>query len=856
MVSTHFPARIVSKLRNKTPLQAALIVPFALQVFVAVGITGWLSLQNGQKAVNDVASQLRAEVSNRINQRLDSYLEAPHAINRINALAYTQGRLDLSNLRGLDSYFWGQAQWSEGISSSALATSEGYLVGANPSQRYIFTADPVKRVIQRYRPDAKGNRTDFLISERKNYDPRERTWYKTAVEVADPAWTQIEGSVLQKRLDLTAVRPFYDSGSGKLRGVFYVDVSLSLINDFLRNLEISPRGQAFILEVNGDLIASSELEQPFLLKNQDQEQGQEIVRINASKDANTLFGFIANQLNGQYGQLDQITEPRQLTLMWEEEPHFVQVTPFKDEFGLNWLTVVVLPESDFMSRIDANTRITLLLCLVALVGAILIGILTSKWITRPILRLNVAAKDIAQGNWNYAVETGRSDEIGELAKSFSSMAEQLKESFETLEQRVEERTAELSVAKEEAELANQTKSEFLANMSHELRTPLNGILGYAKVLQRDYPKTIATSDQSAKERQLLGLRIIEQSGTHLLTLINDILDFAKVEAQKLELYPKEFDFHAFLQEVVSIVQMRAEEKGLAPGFETRGNLPTYVYTDDKRLRQVLLNLLSNAVKFTEHGKVTLRVSQQGETGMDASTSLPQHHIKFEVIDTGVGISPKDLEKIFRPFEQVGDPEARTGGTGLGLPISQQIVALMGGQLQVSSEIGKGSNFWFTLRLPEAKQRAIEEEIQPEMLLQVVGYEGEQRTVLVVDDNQINRLVLLNMLEPLGFAVVMAENGQQALEMVEKFEPDVIMTDLLMPVKSAVTLIPELRRNPKYRNIPIILLSANHSELVRQHSISLGCDAFVPKPVDLEQLLVVLKQQLQLQWRYETRVPIQ
>lgn len=852
MVSTHFPTRLITKFRNKASLQTALIVPFALQVFAAVGITGWLSIQNGQKAVNDVASQLRAEVSNRINQRLDTYLKSPHAVNRINALAYTQGRLDLSNLKELDSYFWRQAQWTEGISSSALATSEGYLIGANPSQGYIFIADPVKQVIQRYRPDDKGNRTSFLISERKNYDPRERSWYKTAVEVAQPAWTQIEGSVLQKRLDLTAVRPFYDSSSGKLRGVFYVDVSLSLINDFLRNLQISSRGQAFILEVNGNLIASSELEQPFLLKNQEQEQ--EIVRINALEEDNTLFSFIANQLNKKYGQLDQITQSQQLTLIWEGEPHFVQVTPFEDEFGLNWLTVVVLPESDFMSRIDANTRITILLCLTALVGAILIGLLTSKWITRPILRLNVAAKDIAQGNWNYAVETKRSDEIGELAKSFNSMAAQLKESFETLEQRVEERTAELSVAKEEAEFANQAKGEFLANMSHELRTPLNGILGYAKVLQRDYPKTIAASEQSVKERQMLGLRIIEQSGTHLLTLINDILDFAKVEAQKLELYPKEVDFHAFLQEVVSIMRMRAEEKELALAFEARGSLPTYIYVDDKRLRQVLLNLLSNAVKFTEQGKVTLRVSQQGEAGMNASTSLPQHQISFEVIDTGTGIYPEDLEKIFHPFEQVGDTEMRTGGTGLGLPISQQIVALMGGQLQVSSEIGQGSNFWFTLSLPEVKQRAIEQELQPERLLQVVGYEGAQRTVLVVDDNQINRLVLLNMLEPLGFAVVLAEDGQQALDMAEEFGPDVILTDLLMPVKSAATMVPELRRKPKFRDVPIILSSANH--MARQYCISLGCEAFVPKPVDLEQLLVVLKKHLRLQWRYETRVPSQ
>lgn len=446
------------------PLQIVLVLPFVLQILAAVGLVGYLSYRNGQQAVNNLASQLRTEISGRIDQRLRGYLKSPHVVNRLNAEAYTQGDLDLNDTARSERYFWRQVLGSEGVSSSAIGTAGGRLLGANPSQNYVFTSDLSRRVIQRYKADAKGNRIN-LIQERQNYDLRERTWYRTALQAGQPTWTQIDASVIQQRLDLTAVYPLYTS-TRQLRGVFYVDVSLDQIGEFLRSLNISPNGQAFVLEPDGNLVASSAVKQPF------QKQGEEIIRINALKSDDTLLGSVAKNLNEQFGQLSSIAQPQQLTVIWKGEPQFVQVTPFKDEFGLNWLTVVVVPEADFMEQINASTRTTILLCLAALGASIALGIFTARRITRPILRLSDASKAIAEGRLDQKVGSSGVYELGILSHSFNEMAAQMRESFialektnAELEQRVEQRTSDLR----DVNAAMQEDSEALqAEVGHIL----------------------------------------------------------------------------------------------------------------------------------------------------------------------------------------------------------------------------------------------------------------------------------------------------------------------------------------------------------------------------------------------------
>jgi signal transduction histidine kinase/CheY-like chemotaxis protein len=401
--------------------------------------------------------------------------------------------------------------------------------------------------------------------------------------------------------------------------------------------------------------------------------------------------------------------------------------------------------------------------------------------------------------------------------------------------RATEAKKQAEAAKEQAETANHSKSEFLSNMSHELRTPLNGILGYAQILKRNKKLTTMQRD---------GLNVIDDSGRHLLTLINDILDMSKIEAGKMELYPFSVHFQTFLDGIGGVIRMRAEERNVFFQFEAPRALPIGVSVDEKRLRQVLINLLGNAVKFTHQGQVTLRVTPLGS--VQIKDDLKQQLIWFEVEDTGVGMTPEELGNIFLAFEQVGDKKARQSGTGLGLAISRRLVELMEGELQVKSGKGKGSNFWFEIMLPLVEVAVQTEESNKP----VIAYKGERRTLLVVDDKRENRLVMAGMLEPLGFEVILAENGQEEIDKAQEIQPDLILTDLIMPVKTGFEAVAEIRQIPSVKNIPIIAVSASVFTNDQNKSQIAGCNAFIPKPVDERKLLALLQTHLQLTWVYE------
>ncbi|MDM8529700.1 two-component regulator propeller domain-containing protein [Anaerolineales bacterium HSG25] len=443
-----------------------------------------------------------------------------------------------------------------------------------------------------------------------------------------------------------------------------------------------------------------------------------------------------------------------------------------------------------------------------------------------------------------------------------------------------ESNAQLKTAKEVAETANQAKSTFLANMSHELRTPLNGILGYAQILKRDL---------STPPKQQHGLNIIESSGKHLLMLINDSLDLAKVESGTIDLYQTDFHLTAFLNSIGELIHIRAKHKGVEFRLEDSPteteNLPTYLHGDERRLRQVLLNLLGNAVNFTEHGQVRLQVSSlsntlppsvppaRGEASFPARVASPplggieggldsanlktllseKVLLRFEVIDTGIGITPEDIQAIFEPFQQVGEMHQRVQGTGLGLAISRNLIRVMGGELHVESMPRQGSRFWFDLPFAEvvATGSAIEEHPQTQT---IVGISGEAGTALIVDDVWENRAVLVDLLTPLGFQTFEAENGREGLAQAIAQPPNLIITDLVMPEMDGFELIQKIRHTPDLQHIPIIAASASVYEQEQQKSLTLGGDAFLQKPIEAEQLFDLLQRLLPLEWVYQESEP--
>ncbi len=463
----------------------------------------------------------------------------------------------------------------------------------------------------------------------------------------------------------------------------------------------------------------------------------------------------------------------------------------------------------------------------------------------------------------------------------------------TLEAQIDERTEQLQQAALAAEAANKSKSTFLANMSHELRTPLNSILGFAQIME-------PSPNLNVENRE--NLRIIHRSGEHLLTLINEVLDLSKIEAGRMAIDPKNFDLYCLLDDLQDMFQLRAQTQELQLLFQREADVPQYVRTDDVKLRQVLINLLSNAIKFTQTGGIILRVRKLEKSGFidllesstaffDTATSIrefaitsrdlarvelreeaddlnsdPVVFLQFEIEDTGVGISAEELGLVFNAFVQTASGQKTQKGTGLGLTISRQFVRLMGGEIVVESQLGIGTIFKFEIPVGAVYAADIPE---PQINREVIGLEPNQPCyrILIVDDHEDNRQLLVKMLYPLGFRLQQATNGREAIEMWENWHPDLILMDVRMPVMDGYEATKEIKDRIKQReqeqqgsgemnishqepSIPkIVALTASTIEGRRSFALLVGCDDFVSKPFRKNDIFDTLHKHLGVKYLY-------
>ncbi|MBL1210013.1 ATP-binding protein, partial [Geminocystis sp. GBBB08] len=820
------------------------------QTIIIVGLVGYLSIKNGEKIVTEMINKLSQEIATQVAQNLDSYLELPQQINQSNFRLIKANFLNLDNLQSWEFHLWQQIQDYPNIAFIAVVNPKGEYRAGDRLENNQFTINRVLPenhfTFESFNTNDKGEKIN-LFQSLPHKDIREQIWYKNAVINGKAIWSDLHISYLEPLLLISNLRPIDINNDGSFDGFLNTTIKLDQISDFLSNLKLSQSSQVFIVNNRGELIANSTRELPF------NPTDKTLLLANHSQDK--LTQFIAESLTTKIGNFQNIKNQNNFIFPLHQENYFTEVIHYQHYLGLDWFVVVVIPQSDFMAQINANTKTTIFLCILGLLIAIFTTIFISRWLAKPIQELAFASDRFSQGNLTTRVKIQGVKELTNLSQSFNYMAEKLLTSLQSLEKvnndlenRVLERTQQLTEAKNKAEVANQAKSTFLANMSHELRTPLNAILGFAQLMMRS--PILPPQD---KEK----ISIINRSGEYLLTLINNVLDLAKIEAGKTTFNPHKFDLYHLLEDLEDFLKLNAEQRGLQLIFEGHQDIPRYIETDSVKLRQVLINLLSNALKFTKEGGVNVFVTSSNyhiNTEEKIDDNIEKINLIFEISDTGAGIPENEVENLFKAFYQTDTGKNIQEGTGLGLVISRQFIKLMGGDITVKSEVGVGTTFIFNIVVTKVDPLGIEKE---SIISRVIGLQPHEikYRILVVDDKEVNCQLLNSLLTPIGFEVQEAYNGQQAVQIWEECKPHPILRDRRMLVMDGYEQTKAIKRKIKGNATAVIALTASVLEEEKVICLSAGCDDFLRKPFRQEAIFNAIGKHLGVKYLYEADTEI-